>query len=84
LIVESTDPNNNPLNSDVILYIHDSFNPSIIRYTKSEINKDGKIIEDDILSYGAFTIGVITDNGKTLIELDLAEDNSFPKEFRNR
>jgi hypothetical protein len=84
LIVESTDPDNNPLNSDVIFYIHDSFNPSIFTYTKSEFAADGKVIEDDILSYGSFTVGVITDNGQTLLELDLGEDKSFPEEFRRR
>ena len=46
--------------------------------------KNGKAIEEEILSYGAFTVGVITDNGKTMLELDLAEDKSFPKEFRER
>jgi hypothetical protein len=84
LIVESTNPDDNPLNSDVIFYIHDSFNPSIFTYTKSEFTADGKVIEDDILSYGAFTVGVITDNGQTLLELDLAEDKTFPAEFRKR
>jgi hypothetical protein len=72
------------LNSDVIFYIHDSFNPSIFTYTKSEFAADGKVIEDDILSYGSFTVGVITDNGQTLLELDLGEDKSFPEEFRRR
>jgi hypothetical protein len=84
LIVESTDLTNNPLNSDVIFYIHDSFNPSIFTYTKDEFSADGKAVEDDILSYGAFTVGAITDNGKTLLELDLGKDNSFPEDFRDR
>ncbi len=82
LTVESTNTAN-PLNSDVIFYIHDSFSPSVFTYKPDEF-KDGKVIEDEILSYGAFTVGVITDNGKTLLELDLAENESFPKEFRKR
>ncbi|CAN5423629.1 hypothetical protein BH10BAC2_BH10BAC2_18770 [soil metagenome] len=82
LVVESTN-SANPLTSDVIFYIHDSFNPSVFTYTAVEFI-EGKAIENEILSYGAFTVGVITDNGKTMLELDLAEDKSFPKEFRER
>jgi hypothetical protein len=82
LTVESTNPQN-PLNTDVVFYIHDSFSPSIFTYKPEEFT-DGKAIEDEILSYGAFTVGVITDNGKTLLELDLAENESFPKQFRER
>lgn len=83
LVVESTDPANIPLDTDVIFYIHDSFSPSVFSYSPAEFI-DRKAIEDDILSYGAFTVGVITDNGKTLLELDLAEDKRFPEEFRKR
>ena len=82
LTVESTS-GNAPLNTDVIFYIHDSFNPSVFTYKPSEFI-GGKAIEDDILSYGAFTVGVITDNGKTMLELDLSEDKKFPKQFRER
>lgn len=82
LIVESTNPAN-PLYADVIFYIHDSFSPSVFTYKPDEFI-EGKVIENEILSYGAFTVGVITDNGKTLLELDLAENENFPKEFRER
>lgn len=82
LVVETTNPAN-PLNTDVIFYIHDSFSPSVFTYKPSEFI-NGKAVENEILSYGAFTVGVITDNGKTLLELDLAMDESFPKEFRER
>lgn len=83
LVVESTDPANHPLDSDVIFYIHDSFSPSVFTYSPKEF-KDGKAVEDEILSYGAFTVGIITDNGQTMLELDLAEDPKFPKKFRER
>jgi len=33
------------------------------------------------MAYGAFTVGVLTEDG-TKLELDLAEDSSFPKVFR--
>jgi hypothetical protein len=81
--VESDDPGANPLNADVIFYLHDSFSPSVYRIPPSEF-KDNKAVDDEILSYGAFTVGAITDDGKTMLELDLAEDSSFPKQFRER
>lgn len=81
--VESDDPAKNPLNSDVIFYIHDSFSPSVYRITPAEF-KDGKAVDDEILSYGAFTVGAIADNGATMLELDLSEDSRFPKKFRER
>lgn len=83
LWVESTDPANHPLDADVIYYVHDSFSPSVFTYKPDEFI-DGKAREDEILSYGAFTVGVITDNGKTMLELDLSENPTFPKEFRER
>jgi YLATT-like protein/pYEATS domain-containing protein involved in immunity len=81
LIVESTDPIRN-LNSEVIFYLHDTFTPSVFTYKPEKPMP--QIIKDDILSYGAFTVGVVTDNGKTMLELDLSEDKRFPKEFRER
>ncbi len=83
LWVESTDPLTHPLQTEVIFYIHDSFSPSVNTYKPAEFT-DGKAVEDELLSFGAFTVGVITDNGKTLLELDLADDSRFPKEFRER
>lgn len=79
--VESTDAAK-PL-EDVMFYIHDSFRPSVYPITKNEF-VDGKAVDDDILSYGAFTVGAITDNGETLLELDLSEQPEFPKTFRER
>jgi len=81
LIVESTDPNK-LLDSAVIFYLHDTFTPSVFTYKPETPMKE--IIKDDILSYGAFTVGVVTDNGKTMLELDLSEDKRFPKQFRER
>jgi hypothetical protein len=76
--VESTDPENHPLTEDVIFYIHDSFRPNVY-----PIKPDGNRAEDsDILSYGAFTVGAVVDLGATLLELDLADDTTFPKGFR--
>jgi len=73
-------PGNPPLNADVIFYLHDSFNPSVFTCKSN----DGVRVQTELLSYGAFTVGVITDNGKTMLELDLSEDKRFPKQFRER
>lgn len=81
--VESVDPQNYPLNADVVFYIHDSFSPSVYAIKPDEFT-DGKALDDEILSFGAFTVGAIADNGKTLLELDLAEDQRFPRQFRER
>jgi len=80
--VETTNPDR-PLTDDVIFYIHDSFNPSV--YTIKSIEfKDGKAMDDTITAFGAFTVGAIADQGQTLLELDLADQPEFPKEFRER
>ncbi|MFN8250882.1 MAG: YEATS-associated helix-containing protein [Ferruginibacter sp.] len=83
LVVESTD-GSKPLDTDVVFYLHDSFSPSVYTITPEEFDDEQRAVDDEILSYGAFTVGVITDKGKTLLELDLAEDKTFPKEFRER
>ena len=79
LTVESTNPLNNPLVGEVIFFLHQSFTPSVIKV----IAENGKAVFSDS-AYGAFTVGAVSDDGNTLLELDLAEDRSFPKEFRER
>ena len=81
--VESIAPETNPLNSDVVFYLHDSFSPSVYTISPPEF-RDGKAIDDEIVAYGAFTVGAITDNGRTLLELDLSEVKGGPKEFKDR
>lgn len=76
LTVESTDAAH-PLEGEVIFFLHDSFTPSVETVDVTE----GKATFGK-WSYGAFTVGAVCDGGKTLLELDLAEDKSFPKEFR--
>jgi len=82
LWVESTDPNR-PLNSEVVFYLHDSFRPSVFTIPPQDF-KNGKAEDDEILAWGAFTVGAVTDNGQTLLELDLAELPDAPKTFRER
>ncbi|MEO7312485.1 MAG: YEATS-associated helix-containing protein [Chitinophagaceae bacterium] len=73
-----------PLASEVIFYIHDSFRPSVFTFTFDEITQAGGVAKDHVLAYGAFTIGAITDNGQTMLELDLAENKGYPAKFRSR
>lgn len=76
--VESTDKEN-PLTGEVIFYLHQSFTPNVITVPVTE----GKAVYAKE-AYGAFTVGAVADNGNTLLELDLAEDKNFPKEFIER
>lgn len=66
-----------PLVGQVDFYVHDTF-PRLIY---SVMAKDGKA-EYDFFVSGAFTLGVVCDSGKTLLELDLANLSSAPKKFR--
>jgi hypothetical protein len=38
----------------------------------------------EIAAYGAFTVGVEANHGKTRLEIDLAELESAPRLFRSR
>jgi hypothetical protein len=80
--VETADKEN-PLD-EVLFFLHDSFSPSV----RKIISEDGSIAKMKTLNaYGAFTVGAVTDNGSTLLELDLAFDtpeNKYPKKFKER
>ncbi|WP_336689097.1 MULTISPECIES: YEATS-associated helix-containing protein [unclassified Chryseobacterium] len=76
LKVSSADANN-PIISETYFYLHDTFlNP-----VRKVLPINGEVVLEDLLSYGAFTVGVITDFGETILELDLSEGN-FPKKFK--
>jgi hypothetical protein len=76
LKVESIDPSK-PLKGQVTFYLHHTF----LRPVRVVSIKDG-IALLELLAYGAFTAGAVADEGETLLELDLAEDERFPKQFR--
>ena len=80
--VESTDPAR-PISGDVIFYLHDTFRPSVITVPEAEI-KDAKSSLETKVAWGAFTVGAVADEGLVLLEYDLAEDEAFPKAFRER
>lgn len=76
LKVSSIDASN-PITSETYFHLHDTFlNP-----VRKVLPINGEAVLEDLLSYGAFTVGVITDFGETILELDLSEGN-FPKKFK--
>lgn len=76
LKVSSIDASN-LVTSETYFYLHDTFlNP-----VRKVLPSNGEAVLEDLLSYGAFTVGVITDFGETILELDLSEGN-FPKKFK--
>lgn len=77
LWVESTNDDHS-LSGTVTFYLHDTFRQPV-REVKV---KDGKAVLQ-LTAYGAFTVGAIADEGETKLELDLSEDQSFPKQFRD-
>jgi hypothetical protein len=78
LTVSSTDPAK-PLEGSVYFFIHDSFpNP------KRLVEVANGVATLELESWGAFTVGALADEGRTRLELDLAEDPSFPRKFRSR
>ena len=76
--VTSTNPDN-PLTGEVTFFLHPSF-PNEVETIKVV---DGKA-ENKLISYGAFTVGVETDNGTIKLELDLSQIPDAPKLFKER
>jgi len=70
------------LSGKVSFYLHDSFEPD--HYIVS-VGKDGKAILH-LRAWGAFTVGAVADEGKTLLELDLATSPNVnaPSDWRKR
>ncbi len=80
LTVSSTDPIQHPLQGSVKFYLHDSFEGD----NKPVVTLGPKITQAvyRTAAWGAFTVGVIADDGTTQLELDLAEQSDLPYEFR--
>jgi len=69
----------NPLEGSVIFFIHDTFpNP------KRLVGVANGVASLELESWGAFTVGALADEGRTRLELDLADDSNFPRKFRSR
>lgn len=78
LVVESTSPKNSPLKGNVQFFLHDSFHNDRPVVT---VRQDG-IAELYLKAWGAFTVGVLADDGKTRLELDLSELPDAPHKFK--
>lgn len=68
-----------PLTGTVTFYLHPTFKPD--KQTVDVINGEASISR---IAWGAFTIGAEIHMNNTKLELDLAQDMRFSKEFRNR
>jgi hypothetical protein len=79
LMVESTDKKS-PLTGDIKFHLHPTFlNPRPIVPCEN-----GKAVLTLSEVWGSFTVGVEADEGKTKLELDLAELDGVTEEFKNR
>ena len=82
LKVDSTDPIRYPLKGLVRFFLHPTVKPKHIIDVAVEPNGVAELTLHPI--WGAFTVGVNVDNGKTQLELDLSELEQAPLYFRNR
>lgn len=78
LLVESTD-SRQPLTGTATFHLHPTFQENVA--IRPVIDGCVKL---DILAWGAFTVGVETDDGKTQLEINLAEVPGAPKAFTVR
>lgn len=78
LRVRSTSPDRDPLRGVVQFFLHPTFTNDRPIVSVSP----GGVAELTLTSYGAFTVGALADDGRTKLELDLAELESAPAEFR--
>jgi hypothetical protein len=77
-LVVTGHPGADPLRDPVYFYLHDSF-----PVDSMVVQPENGRAELRLRAWGAFTVGVITDGGNTLLELDLAGEE-FPEPFRSR
>lgn len=79
LVVESVD-DKRPLKGPVYFHLHHTFRNPVQRVVPA--GKKPLRAELQLWAYGAFTVGVSADGGKTHLELDLAKLEKAPKDFR--
>ncbi len=72
-------PESLPLENNVQFFLHDTF-PSVMPIVKAQ-NGSAQL---HLKAWGAFTVGVLADEGRTKLELDLAELPDAPTLFRER
>ena len=76
--VVSTDPKTHPLKGKVRFHLHDTFSKEVDEVIAT--NNSAKL---NLVAYGAFTVGVETEDG-TQLEIDLANEPGAPRKFRER
>jgi len=77
LVVERID--GGPLKDEVEYHLHPGFHPSVIRLPPGD-----DIAHLRLYEWGAFTVGLSADNGRTNLDLNLAELPDTPEEFKTR
>jgi hypothetical protein len=80
LCVSSTNSTLDPLRGAVQFFLHPTFKNDRPIVT---VGRNG-VAELKLTAWGAFTVGVLADEGRTKLELDLAELEDAPEEFRSR
>jgi hypothetical protein len=69
----------NPLQGFVTFHLHPTFRQRIV--TRPVDRGEATLV---VLTYGAFTVGAVADEGRTRLELDLAQHPEATEEFRSR
>lgn len=69
------------LDHPVQFYLHESFDEAD---RVQVVNPTDGIARLTAMAWGAFTVGAVTDEGKTRLELDLSQDRRYPALFRQR
>lgn len=68
-----------PFGSPVYIFVHPTFSK---KWYEAELNSDGTVARLTLEAYGAFTIGVACDDGRTLLEYNLANADGATPEFQ--
>jgi cellulose biosynthesis protein BcsQ len=68
-----------PLTEPVEFHLHPTFPQREVT-----VSPEGNVAALSVHAWGAFTVGASADGGRTLLELDLSDDPSFPSSFRER
>lgn len=79
VVLKST--NRKRIAGPVHFHLHDTFDPSVL---PGELGRDGLTASVEFWTYGAFTVGVEADDGKTRLELDLGHVPGATDSFRAR
>lgn len=80
LRVRSTDPDRHPLEGEVRLHLHPTFG----RWREYRLTVVDGVAQDTITSWGRFTVGAVSDGGKTRLELDLHDvPGGTPRFYEN-